>query len=38
VTSSVTHGVRNIGDVPPLVVSMDDRGTLRQTWPGKEPV
>jgi mannose-6-phosphate isomerase-like protein (cupin superfamily)/rhodanese-related sulfurtransferase len=31
------HGFRNIGDVPLLVVSMHERGTLRQTWLGKEP-
>ena len=31
------HGFRNIGDVPLLVVSMHERGTLRQTWLGEEP-
>jgi quercetin dioxygenase-like cupin family protein/rhodanese-related sulfurtransferase len=31
------HGFRNIGDLPLLVVSMHERGTLRQTWLGKEP-
>jgi mannose-6-phosphate isomerase-like protein (cupin superfamily) len=31
------HGFRNIGDVPLLVVSMHERGTLRQTWLGREP-
>lgn len=31
------HGFRNIGDVPLLVVSIHERGTLRQTWLGEEP-
>jgi mannose-6-phosphate isomerase-like protein (cupin superfamily) len=31
------HGFRNIGDVPLLVVSVHERGTLRQTWLGREP-
>jgi mannose-6-phosphate isomerase-like protein (cupin superfamily) len=31
------HGFRNIGDVPLLVVSVHERGTLRQTWLGEEP-
>ena len=31
------HGFRNIGDVPLLVVSVHERGTMRQTWLGKEP-
>jgi mannose-6-phosphate isomerase-like protein (cupin superfamily) len=31
------HGFRNIGDVPLLVVSVHERGTLRQTWLGVEP-
>jgi mannose-6-phosphate isomerase-like protein (cupin superfamily) len=31
------HGFRNIGDVPLLVVSLHERGTLRQTWLGVEP-
>ena len=31
------HGFRNIGDVPLLVVSAHERGTLRQTWLGSEP-
>ena len=31
------HGFRNIGDVPLLVVSVHERGTLRQTWVGEEP-
>ena len=29
------HGFRNIGDVPLLVVSVHERGTLRQTWLGR---
>jgi mannose-6-phosphate isomerase-like protein (cupin superfamily) len=31
------HGFRNIGDVPLLVVSVHERGTLRQTFLGREP-
>ena len=31
------HGFRNIGDVPLLLVSVHERGTLRQTWLGREP-
>ena len=31
------HGFRNIGDVPLLVVSIHERGTLRQTWLGEDP-
>ena len=31
------HGFRNIGDVPLLVVSAHERGTLSQTWLGREP-
>ncbi|MGZ4271627.1 MAG: cupin domain-containing protein [Solirubrobacteraceae bacterium] len=31
------HGFRNVGDVPLLVVSVHERGTLRQTWLGQEP-
>jgi mannose-6-phosphate isomerase-like protein (cupin superfamily)/rhodanese-related sulfurtransferase len=31
------HGFRNIGEVPLLVVSIHERGTLRQTWLGKDP-
>jgi mannose-6-phosphate isomerase-like protein (cupin superfamily) len=37
VPSDTPHGFRNIGDVPLLVVSMHERGTLRQTWLGEEP-
>ncbi|HEY7200330.1 MAG TPA: cupin domain-containing protein [Candidatus Dormibacteraeota bacterium] len=31
------HGFRNVGDVPLLVVSIHERGTLRQRWLGREP-
>ena len=31
------HGFRNIGDVPLLVLSVHERGTLRQTWLGEDP-
>ena len=31
------HGFRNVGDVALLVVSVHERGTLRQTWLGEEP-
>jgi mannose-6-phosphate isomerase-like protein (cupin superfamily) len=31
------HGFRNIGDLPLLVVSVHERGTLRQTFLGREP-
>jgi len=31
------HGFRNVGDVPLLVVSVHERGTLRQTWLGQDP-
>ena len=31
------HGFRNVGDVPLLVVSAHERGTLSQTWLGREP-
>lgn len=31
------HGFRNIGDVPLLVVSAHERGTLQQTWLDREP-
>ena len=31
------HGFRNVGDVPLLVVSVHERGTLRQTWLGVDP-
>ena len=31
------HGFRNIGDRPMLVVSVHERGTMRQTWLGRDP-
>jgi mannose-6-phosphate isomerase-like protein (cupin superfamily) len=31
------HGFRNISDVALLVVSVHERGTLRQTWLGEDP-
>jgi mannose-6-phosphate isomerase-like protein (cupin superfamily) len=31
------HGFRNVGDVPLLVVSIHERGTVRQTWLGEDP-
>ncbi len=31
------HGFRNIGDEPLLVVSVHERGTVRQTWLGVDP-
>jgi mannose-6-phosphate isomerase-like protein (cupin superfamily) len=31
------HGFRNIGDEPLLVVSVHERGTMRQTWLDREP-
>ncbi len=31
------HGFRNVGDVPLLVVSVHERGTMRQVWLGEEP-
>jgi mannose-6-phosphate isomerase-like protein (cupin superfamily) len=31
------HGFRNVGDAPLFVVSVHERGTLRQTWLGREP-
>ena len=31
------HGFRNVGDAPLLVVSVHERGTLRQTWLGEDP-
>jgi mannose-6-phosphate isomerase-like protein (cupin superfamily) len=31
------HGFRNVGEVPLLVVSVHERGTLRQTWLGEDP-
>lgn len=37
VAPDTPHGFRNIGDVPLLVVSVHERGTLRQTWLGQDP-
>jgi mannose-6-phosphate isomerase-like protein (cupin superfamily) len=31
------HGFRNVGDVALLVVSVHERGTVRQTWLGEDP-
>src|SRR3954469_22814638 len=31
------HGFRHTGDVPLLVVSVHERGTMRQEWLGVEP-
>lgn len=31
------HGFRNVGDVPLLVVSVHERGTVEQTWLGADP-
>ena len=31
------HGFRNVGDEPLLVVSVHERGTMRQVWLGEEP-
>jgi mannose-6-phosphate isomerase-like protein (cupin superfamily) len=31
------HGFRNIGDVPLLVVSVQESGTLEQTFLGRDP-
>ena len=31
------HGFRNVGDEPLLVVSVHERGTLRQVWLGADP-
>ncbi len=31
------HGFRNVGDVPLLVVSVHERGTMRQVWLGEDP-
>src|SRR2546423_13352268 len=37
VPPDIPHGFRNIGNVPLLVVSVHERGTLRQTFLGIEP-
>ncbi len=31
------HGFRNIGEVPLLVVSVHESGTMQQTWLGRDP-
>jgi mannose-6-phosphate isomerase-like protein (cupin superfamily) len=37
VPADTPHGVRNIGDVPLLVVSVHESGTLEQEFLGVEP-
>jgi mannose-6-phosphate isomerase-like protein (cupin superfamily) len=37
VPPNTPHGFRNIGDVPLLVVSVHESGTLDQTFLGREP-
>jgi mannose-6-phosphate isomerase-like protein (cupin superfamily) len=37
VPPNTPHGFRNIGDVPLLVVSAHERGTLQQEWLGRDP-
>ena len=37
VPAETPHGFRNIGDEPLLVVSVHERGTLQQTFLGKDP-
>ncbi len=37
VPADTPHGFRNVGDVPLLVVSVHERGTIEQTWLGREP-
>jgi mannose-6-phosphate isomerase-like protein (cupin superfamily) len=37
VSLDTPHGFRNVGDVALLVVSVHERGTLRQTWLGEDP-
>jgi mannose-6-phosphate isomerase-like protein (cupin superfamily) len=37
VPADTPHGLRNIGDVPLLVVSVHESGTLEQTFLGVEP-
>ena len=37
VPADTRHGFRNTGDVPLLVVSVHERGTMRQTWLGEDP-
>jgi mannose-6-phosphate isomerase-like protein (cupin superfamily) len=37
VPADTPHGFRNVGDVPLLVVSAHERGTVEQTWLGRDP-
>ncbi len=37
VPAETPHGLRNVGDVPLLVVSVHESGTLEQTFLGVEP-
>jgi mannose-6-phosphate isomerase-like protein (cupin superfamily) len=37
VPADMPHGFRNVGDVPLLVVSVHESGTLEQTFLGEEP-
>jgi quercetin dioxygenase-like cupin family protein len=37
VPAQTPHGFRNIGDVPLLVVSVHERGTIEQTWLDRDP-
>ena len=37
VPADTPHGFRNVGDVPLLVVTVHESGTLEQTFLGKEP-
>ena len=37
VPPNTPHGFRNIGDVPLLVVSAHERGTVVQEWLGRDP-
>ena len=37
VPAETPHGLRNVGDVPLLVVSVHESGTLEQTFLGAEP-
>lgn len=37
VPADTPHGFRNIGDVPLLVVSVHERGTVEQRWLGIDP-
>lgn len=37
VPADTPHGFRNTGDVPLLVVSVHERGSIEQTWLDREP-